>query len=153
MSEHTSTGLAQKLLFLPVWQQDDSEKAQTRKRVRRHVMKNVHRAKRRAAGDSGSSLLDSQQARLPLLIFAHPPTQWRFYMPAFVNNCKPCVFGSHLSMHAWWSESGQTEDCCSSPNVNIYSSRGHMFPAEDGVADSRCHHLPPRFMVRSGNEK
>ncbi|KAH7342244.1 fungal-specific transcription factor domain-containing protein [Rhexocercosporidium sp. MPI-PUGE-AT-0058] len=53
-------------------------------------MQNVMRAKRKAGDDSMSPLLASPQSQLPVLNFAHPPTQWRFYMPAFVNNWMTC---------------------------------------------------------------
>jgi hypothetical protein len=87
-AKHASSKPAQALLFLPTWRLNDAQKAKNQRLIRQHVMKNVIRARRTIVDEAEAPLLDSWQSQLPLLPFAHLPISMRFYIPAFVDNCK-----------------------------------------------------------------
>ncbi|KAL2063136.1 hypothetical protein VTL71DRAFT_6208 [Oculimacula yallundae] len=93
---------AQPLLFIQVTNPEDLVATQTRKQIRRHVMKHATRAKRQKAAEEDNTLV-SQQSWLPSIPYFVPPIQWRFYMPAFLNNwmtCKKMSSRTENSIHA-----------------------------------------------------
>jgi hypothetical protein len=85
--ENLGENAGRALLFVSVSHPDDTKKLKTQARIRQHVMKNIGRARRQAVSNREHSM-HLHQSQLPVLPYATPPIQWRFYMPAFINNCE-----------------------------------------------------------------